>query len=87
MDRLLTMDKQAFVSQMQAEVRRVMEQVADAVNNAPTGNVINASEHQVRDLFVQLQRTAYELAVQMRIDSTESSFSPSQGRGGPAQRE
>jgi len=86
MERLLTMDKQQFISQMQAEVRRVMEQVADAVNNAPTGNVISGSEHQVRDLFTELRQKAFELAVQMRIDSTESSFSPSQGRGGQAQR-
>ncbi len=30
---------------------------------------------------------AFQKAVQMRIDSTESSFSPSQGRGGQAQTE
>lgn len=85
MERLLTMDKQEFVAQMQAEFRRIMEQVADAVNNAATGNVINGSEKQVRDLLAELRQKAFELAVQMRIDSTESSFSPSQGCGGQAQ--
>lgn len=85
MERLLTMDKQEYVSRMQAECRRVMEQVADAVNAAPSGNVINGSEVRVRDLMAELRRKAFELAVQMRIDSTESSFSPSQGRVGPAQ--
>jgi hypothetical protein len=86
MERLLTMDKQEYVSRMQAECRRIMEQVADAVNKAPTGNVINGSEMQVRDLLGELRQKAFELAVQMRIDSTESSFSPSQGCGGPTQR-
>jgi hypothetical protein len=86
MDRLLTMDKQEYVSRMQAECRRIMEQVADAVNAALTGNVISGSEMQVRDLMAELRCKAFEMAVQMRIDSTESSFSPSEGRIGQAQR-
>ena len=85
MDRLLTMDKQQYVSQMQAECRRIMEQIADAVNAAPTGNVISGSEMQVRDLMADLRRKAFEMAVQMRIDSTESSFSPAEGRVGQTQ--
>jgi hypothetical protein len=85
MDRLLDLDKQEFVSRMQAESRRVMEQVADAVNAAPTGNVISGSEMEVRDLMGEFRRKAFETAVQMRIDSTESSFSPSVRRGGQRQ--
>ena len=87
MERLLTMDKQEFVSRMQGECRQIMEQVADTVNEAPTGNVINGSEMQVRDLMAELRCKAFEMAVQMRIDSTESNFSPSAGRGGPADAE
>jgi hypothetical protein len=87
MDRLLTMDKEQFISQMQAEFRRALEQVADAVNGAPDGNVISGSEMAVRDAMVELQRKAFEKAVQMRIDSTESSFSPSPGRVGQEQAE
>jgi hypothetical protein len=85
MDRLLTMDKQEYVSRMQAECRRIMEQIADEVNAAPTGNVISGSEMQVRDLMAELRRKAFETAVQMRIDSTESNFSPSQGPVGQNQ--
>jgi len=85
MDRLLTMDKEQFVTQMQAEVRRVLEGVADAVNEAATGNVINGSEMQVRDLMAEFRRKAFETAMQMRIDSTESSFSPSEGCQGQQQ--
>jgi len=83
MERLLTMDKEQFLAEMQAEVRRILGQVADTVNNAPTGNVISGSEMAVRDAMAELRRTAFEMAVQMRIDSTESSFSPSEGRGRP----
>jgi hypothetical protein len=79
MDRLLTMDKQEYVSRMQLECRRIMEEIADAVNTAPTGNVISGAEMQVRDLMGELRRKAFETAVQMRIDSTESNFSPCEG--------
>ncbi len=87
MDRLLTMDKQEYVSRMQAECRRIMERIADEVNAAPTGNVISGSEMQVRDLMGELRRKAFETAVQMRIDSTESSFFPSEGCVGQPQAE
>lgn len=85
MDRLLTMDAEAFAARMQAEFQRVMKEVAAAVNAAPTGNVISGSEMQVRDVMAEFRRKAFETAVQMRIDSTESSFSPSAGRVGQAQ--
>jgi len=85
MDRLLTMDAGALAARMQAEFQRVMKQVAEAVNAAPSGNVISGSEMQVRDMMGEFRRKAFETAVQMRIDSTESSFSPSAGRGGQAQ--
>jgi len=82
MEVLQTMDKQAYVERMQAEARRIMERIADAINAAPTGNVINGSEMEVRDLMAELRHKAFELGVQMRIDSSESTFSPSGGMGG-----
>ena len=87
MDRLLAMDKQEYVSRMQAECRQILERVADAVNAAPTGNVISGSEMEVLDLMTELKRKAFEVAVQMRVDSTESTFSPSEGSVGQAQGE
>jgi hypothetical protein len=81
------MDKQQFVSQMQGEVRRILEQVADAVNGAPTGNLIGGSEVQVRDLMAELRQAVFQTAAQMRINATEASFSPSEGCPGPAQAE
>ena len=82
MERLLTMDKEQFISEMQAEVRQILGRVADAVNNAPTGNVIGGGEIAVRDAMAELRQRVFAKAVQMRIDSTESSFSPSEGRDG-----
>ena len=87
MDRLLTMDKEQFVKRMQGEIRQILEQVADAVNNAPTGNVISGSEVAVRDLMADLRQRVFQTAVQMRIDSTESSFFPSTGPQGAREAE
>ena len=81
------MDKEKYIAEMQEEVRRLLGQVADAVNNAPTGNVINGSEMAVRDAMGELRQRAFEKALQMRIDSTESSFPPSEGRDGQNQAE
>lgn len=85
MDRLLIIEGQAFADWFERESRLVARQVADAVNAAPTGNVISGSEMQVRDLMDEFRRRTLEKAVQMRIDSTESSFSPSQGQNGQTQ--
>lgn len=85
MDRLLRLDKERFIREMLAEAERAFRQVADAVNDAPDGNVINGSEMQVRDVMSLLRQASFEKAVQMRIDSTESSFSPSGGSTGQAQ--
>lgn len=81
MDRLLQADREEFAKAMRAEVDAVLRQVMDAVNAAPDGQVINGSEVPVRDLMARLRERVYEQAVQMRVDETERSFSPSQGLG------
>lgn len=83
MERLSTMDRDEYVMRMQAEMRQALEEIADAVNGAPTGNVISGSEMHVRDVMGRFRRKAFEIAVQMRVDSTESTFSPSEGCGRP----
>ena len=87
MDRLLKMDKEQFACRMQADIRRILDQVAEAVNDAPQGHVISGSEVRVRDLMAELRQTAFQTAVQMRMDATEASFSPSEGRPGEGQTE
>lgn len=87
MERLLRMSKEQYVAQLRAEVERVLGQVADAVNDAPDGHVINGSEMRVRELMGELRTVVFEKAVQMRVDETEGAFSPSQGRVGAAQEQ
>ena len=85
MERLLTMDVEQFIARMQQDVQRAMKEIAEAVNHAPQGKVISGAEVRVRELMAELRQKAFQLAVQMRIDSTESSFFPSPGRAGEKQ--
>jgi len=80
------MSRQEFIDRMRQRVEEALGRVADAVNEAPPGRIIAGSEEQVRDLFADLRRDAYEMAVQMRADAAEAAFPPSHGPGhGPGQ--
>jgi len=76
MERLPKFNVDAYVASMHQEFERLMREVARAVNDAPTGQVINASEHQVRDAMGEFRTRAYERALQMRVDAAEAAFSP-----------
>ena len=57
---------QQFVEAMRGEFEKSMRRVADAVNTAPEGAWIDASEHPVRDAMSELRQAAYNQAAQMR---------------------
>jgi hypothetical protein len=63
--------------QLQQRFDRLCQQIADAVNQAPPGQVINASEERVRDLFADFRRHAYQAALQARLDAAQAAFPPS----------
>jgi hypothetical protein len=71
------LSREAYVEAMRAKVEELLGRVADAVNDAPPGQVIGGSEEQVRDLFADFRQQAYEMAVQMRVDAAEAAFPPS----------
>jgi hypothetical protein len=73
--------RQEFIDRMRQKVEEALGHVADAVNEALPGQVIAGSEEEVRDLFADLRRDAYEMAVQMRVDAAEAAFPPSEGLG------
>lgn len=73
------LSRDAYVQAMRVRVEEVLGQVADAVNDATPGKIINGSEEQVRDLFAKLRQVAFEQALQMRVDAAEAAFSPSEG--------
>jgi hypothetical protein len=79
MDGTPKLSREQYLERMRGQLEELLGQVADAVNDAPAGQIINASEETVRDLFAQFRRTAYEAAVQMRVDAAEAAFPPSEG--------
>ena len=72
--------REQYIEAMRSKFESILGGVADAVNEAPEGQIINASEEKVRDLFAEFRRVAYEMALQARIDAAEAAFPPSEGR-------
>jgi hypothetical protein len=66
-----------FVESMREEVDQYLEQVMEAVNQAPDGEWIAGSEEKVRDLAAALRHRIFERAVQKRVDAAEAAFPPS----------
>jgi len=75
------LNMETYQDQMRAEVERVLQEVAGAVNDAPQGRVIRDSEEKARDALDRFRRIAYEKAIQMRVNAAEAAFPPSAQRG------
>ena len=75
------MDREKFKQRMRAELEVLMEETADAVDNAPAGRIIRDSEEKVRDLFGEFRRRAFEAAMQAKVDAAEAAFPPSEQPG------
>jgi hypothetical protein len=78
---------EAYLQQMRERMEQALRRVAQAVNDAPDGAWINASEWPVFEEFNDLRRDAYERALQMRADAAASAFSPDRPGDGPGQAE
>lgn len=78
MDGLAKLDRDELIRRMRLDFEQTLGQVADAVNAAPDGHLIDGSEEQVRDLLGEFRRRSFETAAQMRVEATEASpdFSP-----------
>ena len=81
-----TFSRDAYLLAMRQRVDDVLAKIANAVNEAAPGQIINGSEEKVRDLFALLRTQAFEMAVQMRVDAAEAAFPPS-GGSNDAQKE
>lgn len=79
MESMPKLDRDEFVTAMRQKMESMLGRVADAINNAPDGHIIAASEEKVRDLFAELRQQAFEMGLQQRMDAAEAAFSPSAG--------
>ncbi|MEO1149054.1 MAG: hypothetical protein AAFY26_26175 [Cyanobacteria bacterium J06638_22] len=72
-----TLSAEELAEQLRGSFEQLCQDVATAVNDAPAGAVINASEEQVRDLLAKASQLTYQTAVQLRTDAAQAAFSPS----------
>ena len=66
-----------FAESMKQEFEEFAKNVMEAVNDAPDGQWIAASEEQVRDLSAEMRQRIFERALQKRVDAAEAAFPPS----------
>ena len=80
-DVLPKVDRAELRKRLQAEFERVLEEVSDAIDDAPAGRVIRGSEEKARDSLDRFRKIVYEAGLQAKIDAAEAAFSPSDQRG------
>jgi hypothetical protein len=68
---------QDLLEQMRGHFEKLCSDVAAAVNQAPAGQVINASEEKVRDLLADFRTATFQAALQLRLQAAQAAFPPS----------
>lgn len=87
------MDREVLLHQMTERFQELYSQALDALDQAPDGQWIAASEFAFRDTFLELMKESYQAALQAKVDAhptaRQAAFSPSgpgaAGRTGPAE--
>jgi hypothetical protein len=68
-----------FIEALRGRVEYTLYQVAQAINRAPTADVVAASEEEVRGLFGALWWDALELGARMRVEAALAQLPPPPG--------
>ena len=71
------LDRERLRRELLAEFERTVEEVADAVDDAPAGRVIRDSEEKARDALDRFRKIVYERALQAKADAAQAAFPPS----------
>ncbi|MCP4340428.1 MAG: hypothetical protein GY799_16445 [Desulfobulbaceae bacterium] len=67
--------KEQLKSALSKDLDELAERMADAINKAEWGHIIDQSEEPVRDAHADFRRQAYQKALELLANS-EKSFSP-----------
>ncbi len=65
-----------ILAEIDTDVQAVAQKVADAINNAQAGAIINESEEPVRDAHAVFRQTTYQKALSL-LEKKQQAFSPS----------
>lgn len=76
-DSLPKLDRAKLLEELIAEAERTVNEVADAVDEAPSGRIIRDSEEKARDALDRFRQVVYERTLQAKVDAAEAAFSPS----------
>jgi len=74
------LSREKLMQELLVEAERTVNEVADAVDNAPAGRVIADSEEPARDALDRFRRVVYERVLQAKVDAAEAAFPPSAQR-------
>ena len=75
------MDRDLIKRKLQEQFEQSLDKALDAVEKAPDGQWIAASEWQVREIFQKLMAQSYQQMLQARMDAApQAAFSPSRPR-------
>jgi len=72
---------QDLLGRLRGHFEKLCSDVAAAVNQAPAGQVINASEEEVRDLLADFRLATYQAAIQLRLEAAQAASPPSAAPG------
>ena len=71
------LDRDALMQELLVEAERTVNEVADAVDEAPAGRIIRDSEEPARDALDRFRQKVFERVVQAKVDAAEAAFPPS----------
>jgi len=71
------LDREKLMQELLAEAERTVNDVADAVDDAPVGRVIRDSEEPARDALDRFRQKVYERVLQAKVQAAEAAFPPS----------
>ena len=71
-DKLPKLDRARLRERLLVEFERVVEEVSDAIDEAPTGRVIGDSEEKARDSLDRFRQIVYERGLQAKINAAEA---------------
>ncbi len=65
-----------LLAEIDVDVKQMAQKVADAINRAQAGAIINQSEEPVRDAHALLRKATYQKALSL-LEKKQQAFSPS----------
>ncbi len=65
-----------IMAEIDMDVQQMAQRVADAINNAQDGAIINQSEEPVRDAHAVFRQATYQKALSL-LENKQRAFSPS----------